>query len=405
MSSSQTITQENQQHDTYQARLGAELSRDEIQHYSRHLIIPEVGLQGQRKLKGARVLMVGAGGLGSPVGMYLAAAGVGTIGIVEFDTVEVSNLHRQLLYTVNDAGKSKLECAVNRLSSMNPHINVVAHPERITADNALALIEQYDLVVDGTDNFPTRYLVNDACVLLGKPNVYASIFRFEGLVSLFNHDNGPCYRCLYPSPPPPGFAPSCAEGGVFGVLPGIIGSLQAAEVIKLITGVGDSMSGRLLQFDGTAMKFREFEVSRDPECSLCGEQATQTELIDYVSFCGVVPDAFEATDEGLEPEEIDAMGLKQKIDNNTPFQLLDVRTVNEFEIVNIDGAFLIPLDEIEEHLHTLSRDQEVVCYCKSGKRSLMAAKFLLQKGFRQVSNLTGGIESWIKEVDHEASVY
>ncbi|HET6434551.1 MAG TPA: molybdopterin-synthase adenylyltransferase MoeB, partial [Xanthomonadaceae bacterium] len=293
------------------ARLGEELRREEIRHYSRHLIIPEIGSEGQRRLKGARILLVGAGGLGSPAGLYLAAAGVGRLGIVDFDAVEVSNLQRQVLFGTGDVGLPKVERAAARLAAMNPHIEVVEHALRLDASNAIALVADYDLVVDGTDNFATRYLVNDACVLTGTPNVYASVFRFEGLLSVFNHDGGPCYRCLYPSPPPPGFAPSCGEGGVFGVLPGIMGSLQAAEAIKLVTGVGRPMSGRLLRFDAGEMDFREFEVRRDPACPLCGDQRTQHGLVDYEAFCGVAPERI-ATD-GVQPRRVSAGWLSGRL--------------------------------------------------------------------------------------------
>jgi adenylyltransferase/sulfurtransferase len=385
------------------AAFGAELSRQEIQHYSRHLIIPEVGIDGQRRLKGARVLLVGAGGLGSPAGLYLAAAGVGTIGIVDFDTIDVSNLQRQILYSMADVGASKLECAVARLKAMNPHIQVVPHPQRIDAGNALELLGQYDLVVDGTDNFPTRYLINDACVLLGKPNVYASVFRFEGLLSLFNHDGGPCYRCLYPDPPPEGFAPSCAEGGVFGVLPGIMGALQAAEAIKLLTGVGSNLKGRLIRFDALDMQFKEYSIARDPECCLCGDRPTQHGLIDYAAFCGVGTGA--TADESTAPRLVDPLQLKARLDSRAPLQLIDVRSVEEFRIARIEGARLIPLDELEAKVDSLDPAVPLICYCKSGIRSARAARYLMSRGYGDVSSLAGGLLSWTKEIEHASAIY
>lgn len=386
-------------------QLGDALKRDEILHYSRHIIIPEIGSEGQRLLKGARVLMVGAGGLGSSAGLYLAAAGAGTLGLVEFDDVEASNLQRQVLYGMEDVGHPKIERAAARLSSMNPHIEIVQHGMRIDSSNALELVADYDLVVDGTDNFATRYLINDACVLLGKPNVYASVFRFEGLLSVFNHDGGPCYRCLYPSPPPPGFAPSCAEGGVFGVLPGILGALQAAEAIKLITGVGTPMSGRLLRADAGEMTFREFVVRCDPECPLCGEHRTQQALVDYAAFCDVAETASVSSTSGVGPERVTPKWLNERLREHAPLQLVDVRSSNEYQIVHIDGARLLPLDEIEEHVHLLDREVAVVCYCKTGVRSWAAAEFLLERGFRSVANLEGGVLAWAREIDATATIY
>jgi adenylyltransferase/sulfurtransferase len=383
----------------------AELSRNEIRHYSRHIIIPEIGSEGQKKLKAARVLLVGAGGLGSPAAQYLAASGVGTIGLVDQDTVDVSNLQRQVLYTAHDVGRPKLDAAVARLTAMNPHITIVAHQCRIDSSNAMALLADYGVVVDGTDNFATRYLINDACVLSGKPNVYASVFRFEGMLSVFNHGDGPCYRCLYPEPPPPGFAPSCAEGGVFGVLPGTMGLLQAVETIKLIVGLGRSMSGRLLRFDAMEMGFREFEVRRDPHCCICGEHPTQKELVDYATFCGSgLQDDFAHSDAST----VDWIGPQQLVDrlaNERALQLVDVRTVNEYQMVRIDGSLLMPVDEIEEHFHMLDRERPVVCYCKSGIRSMRAATFLAERGFRDVASLEGGIEAWLREVERTDAVY
>ncbi|WP_045739080.1 molybdopterin-synthase adenylyltransferase MoeB [Xanthomonas sp. MUS 060] len=391
-------------HGEHTPRLGAELEREEIRHYSRHLMIPEIGCHGQRRLKGARVLLVGVGGLGSPAALYLAASGVGAIGIVEFDQVEVSNLQRQVLYGLSSVGMSKGVAAAARLADLNPHVHVVHHETRLNAENALELIRQYDVVVDGTDNFPTRYLVNDACVLAGKPNVYASIFRFEGMLSVFNHAGGPCYRCLYPEPPPPGFSPSCAEGGVFGVLPGIMGTMQAAEVIKLITGVGRTMEGRLLQFDATEMRFRELNIARDPDCPICGDAPTQRHLIDYATFCGVSATVVESN-ESSAPELLQAQRLAGLLQSSNSIQLIDVRSANEFEIVHLDGALLMPLDELEESMHLLDRAIPVVCYCKSGVRSMTAARCLLTHGFSQVYSLEGGIAAWARDVAPATVIY
>ena len=384
---------------------GPDLSREEIRHYSRHIIIPEIGSEGQRRLKAARVLLVGAGGLGSPTAQYLAASGVGTIGIVEHDTVDVSNLQRQVLYTVQDIGRPKLEAAAARLAAMNPHIKIVPHHCRIDAGNAMSLLSDYDIVVDGTDNFATRYLINDACVLSGIPNVYASVFRFEGMLSVFNLGDGPCYRCLYPEPPPPGFAPSCAEGGVFGVLPGTMGLLQAVETIKLITGIGRPMAGRLLRFDATEMSFRELELKRDPACSLCGTHPTQTALVDYEVFCGIGRN--DGVDDADAPriERVTPQWLQERLGQERALQLVDVRTVNEYQIVRIDQALLMPVDEIEEHFHMLDRNVPVVCYCKSGIRSLRAAAFLAERGFRDVASLDGGIEAWTRDIERTDAVY
>lgn len=382
-----------------------ELSKDEIRHYSRHIIIPEIGSEGQRKLKAARVLLVGAGGLGSPTAQYLAASGVGTIGIVDHDTVDVSNLQRQVLYTMQDIGRPKLDAAVARLAAMNPHITIVSHQCRIEADNAMSLLADYDIVVDGTDNFATRYLINDACVLSGKPNVYASVFRFEGMLSVFNLGDGPCYRCLYPEPPPPGFAPSCAEGGVFGVLPGTMGLLQAVETIKLITGIGRSMAGRLLRFDAMDMSFRELELRRDPECCICGTNPTQTSLVDYAVFCGTGIEEATGDAQASPIERVTPQWLQARLSQERALQLIDVRTVNEYQMVRIDRAVLMPVDEIEEHFHMLDRDVPVVCYCKSGIRSLRAAAFLADRGFRDVASLDGGIEAWVRDIERIDAIY
>ena len=378
-----------------------DLSPAEIRHYSRHLILPEVGTLGQRKLKAARVLTIGAGGLGSPLGLYLAAAGVGTLGMVDFDVVDESNLHRQVLFGRSSVGRPKIQAAVDRLRDINPHIDVVPHELRLDSSNALDLFRDYDIVVDGTDNFPTRYLVNDACVLLGKPNVYGSIFRFEGQVSVFWGAKGPCYRCLFPEPPPPGLVPSCAEGGVLGVLPGIIGSLQANEVIKLIVGAGEPLIGRLVLFDALRLKFRELKLRKNPDCPICSEHPTQTGLIDYEQFCGIDPhaDAVEAAFEISTPE------LKSWLDEGRPVTLLDVRNPQEFEINRLEGARLIPLPELQDRLGELDPADTIVTYCHHGPRSGRAVNFLRQMGFSRAINLAGGIESWSLMVDPSVPRY
>jgi adenylyltransferase/sulfurtransferase len=372
-----------------------ELSADEIQHYSRHLLIPQIGEEGQRRLKAARVLMVGAGGLGSPLALYLAAAGVGTLGVVDFDQVDRSNLHRQVLYGIDDVGSPKLDAAARRLRSLNPHITVVPHAVRLSSDNALDLMRPYDLVVDGTDNFATRYLVNDACVLLGKPNVYASIFRFEGLLSIFAHGDGPCYRCLYPEPPPPDLVPSCAEGGVLGVLPGIVGALQAAEAIKLITGIGRSLSGRLLQFDALSMGFKEFAVERDPDCPICSAKASIKALIDYDQFCAE-PAPTDVVD------EVSVAELRRCLAAAEPPLLLDVRSEAEARISRISGSRLMPLPELDELCDQLDPQADIVCYCKAGVRSERAARLLMRRGFARVRSLRGGIDAWQAEPTESA---
>ncbi len=363
------------------------LTPDELQHYSRHLLIPQIGRTGQQRLKAARVLVIGAGGLGSPLALYLAAAGVGTLGIVDFDTVDRSNLHRQVLYTVADVGSPKLEAATRRLQALNPHIEIVPHALRLTSDNALDVIRPYDLVVDGTDNFATRYLVNDACVLLGKPNVYAAIFRFEGLLSVFAHRDGPCYRCLYPEPPPPDLVPSCAEGGVLGVLPGIVGALQAAEAIKLLTGIGESLAGRLLQFDALSMRMREFAVDRDPHCPVCSANASIRQLIDYDQFCAGPKDP-------LAVPEIDAVDLRATLAAPGAPLLVDVRSADEAAIARIEGSTLIPLPELEDALDRLDPAAPLILYCQGGVRSERAGRLLLRRGFTQVRHLRGGINAW-----------
>lgn len=380
----------------------SELSRPELFRYARHLALPEVGIEGQKRLKAGRVLCVGAGGLGSPLALYLAAAGVGTIGIVDFDVVDESNLQRQILHGTKDVGRSKLDSAEDRLHDVNPHVRVVKHESRLSSANALGILADYDVVVDGTDNFPTRYLVNDACVLLGKPNVYGSVFRWEGQASVFATDGGPCYRCLFREPPPPGLVPNCAEGGVVGVLPGIIGSLQALETIKLILGRGDSLAGRLLIFDALGMEWREVTLRRNPECPVCGDQPTQTELIDYEVFCGVAagPDV-DATYDETGVAEVDAVTVVEQLESDAPPYLLDVREPWEWAVSSLAarGARLIPLGELEDRLGEIPGDRPVVVYCRTGQRSMQAALRMIDAGLGPVSNLTGGMVAWAREVE------
>lgn len=375
------------------------LTPDELVRYARHLVLLEVGLAGQERLKAARVLLVGAGGLGSPAAMYLAAAGVGTLGLVDFDVVDASNLQRQILHGTSSLGRPKLDSARDRLTDLNPHVNVVLHRERLTSANALDIVRDYDLVIDGSDNFPTRYLVNDACVLTGRPNVYGSIFRFEGQASVFAPPAGPCYRCLYAEPPPPNLVPSCAEGGVFGVLPGVIGSTQALEAIKLILGVGESLVGRLLLFDALRLRFREIPLQRDPECPVCGAHPTVTRLIDYEAFCGI--GAPEAADD----LEITAGELRQALADGRPVTLIDVREPYEWAIARIEGATLIPLGELPARLNEVDPRADVVTYCHHGARSLQAAEMLRAAGFAHVRSLAGGIDRWAREVEPEMMRY
>ena len=377
-----------------------ELSREEILRYSRHLVMPDVGVAGQRRLKSARVLVVGAGGLGSPLGIYLAAAGVGSLGVVDFDRVETSNLHRQPLYGDADVGRRKSNVAAARLRQVNPHIEVVPHDLRLDSSNALQVLADYDVVVDGTDNFPTRYLVNDACVLLGKPDVYGSIFRFEGQVSVFESSQGPCYRCLFPEPPPPGLVPSCAEGGVLGVLPGIIGTLQANEVIKLILGIGEPLIGRLLLFDGLTMRFREMRLRKNPDCPVCAENPRQTELIDYQGFCGLGEPEVLATDFDLSARELESW-----LGSGRSATLLDVRSPEEYEICALPGARLIPLPQLPDRLGELDTADDLVVYCRSGVRSARAVDLLHRMGFAKARNLAGGIVGWSRAVDPSMPVY
>ena len=376
-----------------------ELTNEEVQRYSRHLIMPEVGVDGQRKLKAARVLCIGAGGLGSPAALYLAAAGVGTIGIVDFDAVDSSNLQRQIIHGTPDVGRSKLDSARARLTALNPNVRIVGHETALTSKNALDILRDYDVVVDGTDNFPTRYLVNDACVILKKPNAYGSIFRFEGQASVFATEGGPCYRCLYPEPPPPGLVPSCAEGGVLGVLPGVIGTIQATEAIKLILGAGEPLVGRFLIYDALRMRFRELKLRRDPECPVCGDHPTVRELIDYEQFCGIRPAAQTAA--AAEPE-ITVEELKRAQDRREPLFLLDVREPQEFQICRIPGSSLIPLGELPSRLGEIPSGPDappIVIHCKSGVRSARAVKLLRDRGVAEARNLKGGILAWIDRVD------
>jgi adenylyltransferase/sulfurtransferase len=379
----------------------ADLSQDEIKRYSRHLIMPEVGMDGQRRLKQASVLCIGAGGLGSPAAMYLAAAGVGRIGIVDYDVVDYSNLQRQLLHGTPDVGRSKLESARDRLLALNPHVHVETYETALSSGNALDLFASYDVILDGTDNFPTRYLVNDACVLSGKPNAYGSIFRFEGQASVFAAKDGPCYRCLYPEPPPPGLVPSCAEGGVLGVLPGIIGVIQATESIKLVLGIGEPLVGRFLIYDALKLRFRELKLKKDPQCPVCGTSPTVTRLIDYEQFCGLRPEPAHAPPGGAGAREweITPVELKKRMDaGDQPF-VLDVREPNEYQINRIPGSTLIPLGELPRRYQELPRDREIVTQCKMGVRSAKAMDFLRSVGFPSVKNLRGGILEWIDTVD------
>ena len=377
------------------------LSKDEILRYSRHLIMPEVGLEGQQKLKAARVLCIGTGGLGSPLALYLAAAGIGTLGLVDFDVVDFTNLQRQIIHSTSDVGRKKLDSAAEKIEAMNPFVDVVRFETRLSSENALRIIEDFDIVVDGTDNFPTRYLVNDACVLSGKPNVYGSIFRFEGQASVFGIEDGPCYRCLYPEPPPPGLVPSCAEGGVLGILPGLVGIIQATEAIKLILGTGDPLIGRLLLVDALGMRFRELKLRKNPECPMCGSNRTIHELIDYQEFCGIRGEEapVSTTVPEIQPEE-----LKRRIDAGENIFVLDVREPHEYQICNLNG-YLIPLGDLPKRMNELDSSREIVAHCRSGVRSGKAVDFLRQAGFRKVKNLAGGILAWADRVDPRMPKY
>jgi molybdopterin/thiamine biosynthesis adenylyltransferase/rhodanese-related sulfurtransferase/molybdopterin converting factor small subunit len=378
------------------------LSKEEILRYSRHLIMPEVGMDGQLKLKNAKVALIGTGGLGAPLGMYLAAAGVGRIGLVDFDVVDFTNLQRQVIHGTKDVGRKKLDSAADTMLDINPYVEIDRHEVALTSENALQILKNYDLVVDGTDNFPTRYLVNDACVLLKKPNVYGSIFRFEGQATVFAYPGGPCYRCLYPEPPPPGLVPSCAEGGVLGILPGVIGLIQATETVKLILGAGEPLVGRLLLYDALAMRFRELKLRRNPECPVCGDHPTIHELIDYQEFCGVPNQAHEpAPVEG----EIDPVEVKAKMDRGDRFVLIDVREPHEYQICRIPNARLIPLGDLPKRVNELNSADEIVAHCKSGVRSGKAVDFLKQAGFKKVRNMKGGILAWSDKVDPSVPKY
>ena len=385
-----------------------ELTNDELGRYSRHLILPEVGMEGQQRLKAAKVLCVGTGGLGSPLALYLAAAGIGTLGIIDFDTVDSSNLQRQIIHSTKDVGRKKVDSAQEKLNALNPALNVVKHDTMLTSTNALEIFAQYDIVADGTDNFQTRYLVNDACVILKKPNAYGSIFRFEGQASVFATEDGPCYRCLYPEPPPPGLVPSCAEGGVLGILPGMIGTIQATEVIKLILGKGEPLVGRLLLVDALTMRFRELKLRKNPECPVCGTNPTVTELIDYNQFCGIAPEPAHGADMKNGIPQISVRELKTKLDkretNNDNFLLLDVREPYEYQIAQI-GGLLIPQNDLPNRLGELDKDREIVVHCRSGARSQRAAELLQANGFKKVSNLAGGILAWSDEIDSSVQKY
>jgi len=377
------------------------LSKDEILRYSRHLIMPEVGMEGQQKLKAARVLCIGTGGLGSPLALYLTEAGVGTIGLVDFDVVDVTNLQRQIIHSTDDVGRKKLDSAADKLLALNPYLNLQLFDTRLSSENALNLFREFDIVADGTDNFPTRYLVNDACVLTGKPNVYGSIFRFEGQASVFATEDGPCYRCLYPEPPPPGLVPSCAEGGVLGILPGLVGVMQATEVIKLILGAGDPLIGRLLLIDALAMKFRELKLRKNPDCPVCGTHPTITELIDYEEFCGIRGEEkpVQNANADMPVEE-----LKRRLDAGDDLFILDVREPHEYQICNL-GGYLIPLNDLPKRVSELDSSREIVAHCKMGGRSAKAVDFLRQAGFTKVHNLAGGINAWADRVDPKVPKY
>jgi sulfur-carrier protein adenylyltransferase/sulfurtransferase len=381
-----------------------ELTTDDLSRYSRHLILPEVGMEGQRRLKAAKVLCVGTGGLGSPLAFYLAAAGIGTLGLVDFDVVDASNLQRQIIHSTKDIGRKKLDSAGEKLTALNPALNVVKHDTMLSSANALDILKDYDIVADGTDNFPTRYLVNDACVLLGKPNVYGSIFRFEGQASVFATEQGPCYRCLYPEPPPPGLVPSCAEGGVLGILPGLVGVMQATEVIKLILGKGEPLIGRLLLVDALNMRFRELKLRKNPECPVCGTNPTVTALIDYQQFCGIVPETPQESSVKNGIPQITVKELKRRIDAGEDVQLIDVREPYEYQIAQIGGK-LIAQNDIPQRLAEIDREREVVVHCRSGARSQRIAEFLKQSGYPRVVNVAGGILAWSDEIDPRVQKY
>jgi sulfur-carrier protein adenylyltransferase/sulfurtransferase len=381
-----------------------ELTNEELGRYSRHLILPEVGMEGQQRLKAAKVLCVGTGGLGSPLALYLAAAGIGTLGLVDFDTVDSSNLQRQIIHSTKDIGRKKIDSAQEKLNALNPALNVVKHDTMLTSANALEIFAQYDIIADGTDNFQTRYLVNDACVLLNKPNAYGSIFRFEGQASVFATEEGPCYRCLYPEPPPPGLVPSCAEGGVLGILPGIVGVIQATEVIKLILGKGEPLIGRLLLVDALSMRFRELKLRKNPDCPVCGVNPTVTQLIDYNQFCGIAPEPAQAAQVKNGIPQVSVKELKQRRDAGDDIFLLDVREPYEVQIAQI-GGYLIPQNDVPNRLGELDPAKEIVVHCRSGARSQRIAELLKANGFQKVSNLAGGILAWSDEIDPKIQKY
>ncbi len=379
------------------------LTPEQLTRYSRHFILPEVGEEGQRKLLKSKVLIIGTGGLGSPIALYLAAAGVGTLGLVDFDTVDLSNLQRQILHTNDAIGKSKLDSAEKRIKAMNPDTQVVKYPVRLSSQNALEILKDYDVIIDGTDNFPTRYLTNDACVFLKKPNIYGSIFRFDGLVTVFDSANGPCYRCLYPEPPPPGMVQSCAEGGVLGVLPGMVGVVQATEAIKILIGIGTTLTGRLLVYDALRMTFRELKIRKDPQCPVCSKNPAITQLIDYEQFCGLGRGASQS--EGVLEIRVDE--LKNKLDQREDFILLDVREPFEYQIGHIEGSRLIPLGQLEKRLQELTsfKDKEIVAHCHHGGRSRRALEFLQSQGFKKLKNVAGGIDEWSLKIDPSVPRY
>jgi molybdopterin/thiamine biosynthesis adenylyltransferase/rhodanese-related sulfurtransferase len=381
-----------------------DLTSAELSRYARHISLPEVGIEGQQKLKAARVLCVGAGGLGSPLALYLAAAGIGTLGIVDFDVVDASNLQRQIIHTTNDIGRRKLDSAEEKLTALNPGVKVIKHETILTSENALEILKDYDIVADGTDNFPTRYLVNDACVLLGKPNVYGSVFRFEGQASVFATREGPCYRCLYPEPPPPGTVPNCAEGGVLGILPGLVGVIQATEVIKLVLAKGDLLIGRLLLVDALAMRFRELKLRKNPQCPVCGDNPTVTRLIDYQQFCGLAPQSSKEKTLNSGIPQITVQELKRRLDAGDDIMILDVREPYEYKIANIGGT-LIPQNEVPRRLAEIDRNREIVVQCRSGGRSQRIAEFLAAQGYPNVKNLAGGILAWADQIDTKVQKY
>jgi len=379
----------------------AVLNAEEIQRYSRHLLLPEVGIAGQQKLKYSQVLVIGAGGLGCPVLLYLAAAGIGHLGIVDDDKVDLSNLQRQVLFSVSDLDKSKALVAQEKIQALNPNTAVTVYQTRLNSTNALEIFKNYDVIVDCTDNFATRYLSNDACVILGKPNVYASIFRFDGQLSVFNYRNGPCYRCLYPTPPPPELVPSCAEGGVVGILPGVLGTLQATEVIKILLDIGDVMAGRLLTFDALTMSFDEYQLKRNHKCTFCSNSASERKLIDYQEFCGITT----AQNNSRDVPAIQPAALKHLLTTGEPIQLIDVRSISEYQIANIKGAQLLPLDSLEQKILDLDKHAKTICFCHKGKRSQKACEILLQHGFSNILNLSGGIDRWSLEASIETPRY